>query len=41
MLTKYVRDVLPITNTLEPGQRWKDDKITYHLKDILKAFERV
>ena len=39
LLTKYVEDVLPITITLEPGARWKEDKITYHLKDILEDLE--
>ena len=40
LLTKYVDDVLPITNTLEFGARWEDDKITYHLKDILEDLEK-
>ena len=39
LLTKYVDNMLPITNTLEPGARWEEDKITYHLKDILEDLE--
>ena len=39
LLSKYVDNVLPITNALEPGVKWKEDEIIYHLKDILEDLE--